>query len=273
MTAEDHSARNFDLDSFNRAQDEIHRLNRHLPPSDVQSLAREVIERLAQRSVPSHATHSAQPDREIVALSLALISKEPDAAKELIMQAQRDGVSVPELYLSYLGASARRLGDWWDADQVSFVDVTVGVTRIYGIMRGLRPVWTSSRAGGRKSAIFAAVPGDDHTLGVTMATDLFRRDGWDIDLEVGLDHDALVGYLDLADYTVIGLSASGRKSLAALIRLILAIRIGNPAAFILVGGNIVAEDPDIVATTGADGAALDVPQALRIMNHLVGVGT
>ncbi|MDJ0627368.1 MAG: cobalamin B12-binding domain-containing protein [Rhodobacter sp.] len=269
MPAEDFSSNIFDLNSFNRAQDEIDRLRSRLPNKDVQALAREVIVRLAQRPTPTLAHHATPSDQDIDALCHALVSDDPDAAMRMIMQARSDGVSVADLYLYYLAVSARRLGAWWDNDLATFVDVTVGVSRIYSIMRGLHPYWIRTKGRAGKMAIFANVPGEDHTLGITMATDLFRQDGWSIDLEVGRSHDELVSNFESEDYSVIGLSASGRKSMSALIRLVLAIRISNPVAYVLVGGNIVAEEPDIVSLSGADGAVQDVPQALRIMNRLV----
>lgn len=43
-----------------------------------------------------------------------------------------------------------------------------------------------------RSALFATVPGETHTLGITMAADLFWDHGRRIDLRTGLDHDALI---------------------------------------------------------------------------------
>ena len=95
-------------------------------------------------------------------------------------------------------------------------------------------------------AVFAAVPGEMHTLGVMMAADLFRRGGWDVSLLVGLTHDELLTRFARDDRPVIGLSCSSDQSYPALRRLLAAIGNARPDAQILLSGQIVAQ-PDRIA--------------------------
>ena len=84
------------------------------------------------------------------------------------------------------------LGTWWEEDRVSFVEVTVGTSRMYAIMRALRRQMPLASHIHSKSAIFASVPGETHVLGVRMAADLLRKEGWDIELKIGRTHEELV---------------------------------------------------------------------------------
>jgi MerR family transcriptional regulator, light-induced transcriptional regulator len=120
-----------------------------------------------------------------------------------------------------------------------------------------------------RAAVLASVPGDTHTLGVTMASDLLRNKGWDIDLKVGRSHEQLVEEIEASDYTVIGLSGASRRSLLPLMRLIVALRICKPTAKIMVSGQI-ASGVDLVRTAGADEVASDFAEALAAMERLAG---
>jgi len=84
----------------------------------------------------------------------------------------------------------------------------------------------------RRFALFATVPGEDHGIGITVAADLFRDAGWEIDLHVGSDHDALVAQVERIEPEIIGLSLSTEERLAALVRLVVAMRMAVPHALI-----------------------------------------
>jgi len=106
-----------------------------------------------------------------------------------------------------------------------------------------------------------SVPGERHTLGVTMAADLLRREGWAIDLKIGHDHDELVAELARCDFDILGLSAAARSAVPAAARLIAAVRVVAPHAQILMAGNIVAGDTDLRDVLDVDAAALDFQAA------------
>ena len=123
----------------------------------------------------------------------------------------------------------------------------------------------------KKVATFVSVPGDNHKLGVTMAADLLRERGWDIRLLVGMDHDALIDELAADAPTLIGISTGGKRSLPALLRLIVALRIATRPARILVCGQIADDDFQLVGVSGADSVARDFETAATEMNRLIGL--
>jgi methanogenic corrinoid protein MtbC1 len=239
-----------------------------LPEEAIESLAREVMTRLSWRAAKLKHHHDLPSQIEIERFCRALVWEDRDAATSYIGRIRREGVSVEVIYLSYLARAAQRLGEWWESDAATFAEVTIGTSRIYAIMRALRSQTMAIPATGRKSAAFASVPDEDHTLGVTMAADLFRQRGWEIDLKVGLTYDELVRQLAESHAMLIGLSASGQHSLATLARLIVALRLSNPTAMILVSGHIVATDRDTLSMLDVDGLATDYEGALSEMERL-----
>ena len=117
--------------------------------------------------------------------------------------------------------------------------------------------------------MFAAVPGENHTLGIAIAADLARDRGWDVELFLGHDHDELVEVMTRRDTQVVGLSASTKRSLPALMKLIVALRISKPSVKIMICGPIAALGIVFDGVTRADGAASDFDTALALMGTMI----
>lgn len=246
---------------YEQSYNDLDQLRMQLPQDAVVSLAREVLVRLANMT-----SNPATPPGTIRALADALISADPQAAAKLIEQYHLEGTDVKKLYLDYLAPAAQRLGQYWEHDEITFTDVAIGTGRIYAIMRNLARRFPPIELPQQKSAIFASVPDESHTLGVTMAADLFRKEGWTIDLEIGAPHDALIDRITRSGHLLIGLSGAGLHSLSALTRLVLALRISLPHALIFVSGNTVAEAGESLKLLHIDGMSTDFDDTLRQMN-------
>lgn len=268
MTDATHNANWFEHSVYEQTNSGIRTLKTRLPEDAARTLAKEVLRRVAQRvSANPIVAHRASHD-EVEQLCLALTSKDNDAATRFVSKLKEEGVTPGAIYLTYLASAARLLGEWWDDNRVSFVDVTIGTSRIYSIMRGMSHLFATDEQPQNKAAVFAAVPGEIHTLGVSMAADLFRKDGWDIELLVGLSHDDLIAEIAGSRPRLIGLSSSGRHSSLALALLVVGLRVSNPGAFIMVSGQTVVEAEDIVLAMDIDGTATDFPGARATLNSL-----
>ena len=261
----------FDRAEYKRAEEQFRLVNKELPEQAVIAVAREVVRRLAFR-MPRHAHPTDFPSKEAVArLCDALLSPDNRAADRIILEARMEGAAVETLYLGYVAAAARRLGDLWNADKITFVEVTLACGKLFRIIRGLRHIIAPSIIENRdeRPAMFALVPGETHTLGIEIATDLFRRNGWDIDMMVGDDHDTLIDKADMRNYRAIVLVANSDALIARLTRLVLALRISHPLAQIVVAGNVVDHHPDICALVGADDVIKDIESALALLKDVV----
>lgn len=259
-----------DLEAVRRAQTIVSIQRKRLPTEALHVLAREVLQRVAHR-----AASAARPDRapsadELEAFCDDLTKLDDDgAAARTIGRARREGATLDCVYLGWLAPASRRIGERWEADATSIVSTNVAAGRIYAILSGLRRAFAPPEANGRRHALFASTPGEAHTIGVTMAADMFRQRGWSIDLALGRTHDELVELLRGSDHAIIGLSASRADTTAQLARLVLALHICKPWAKVLVCGRIAELDPDIAGVVGADGAAADAPSAIEQMERLV----
>lgn len=256
---------------FEEARGRITSATTRLPRRMLETLAQEVVARLASQHerIAQSEAELVSPER-ITALCEALISNDDTAAAKLIADARSEGASVETVYLGHLGAAAKQLGEWWTEDRTTFVHVTIAAGRIYAIMRSLRAVPESLTPRPGRHAVFATVPGDMHDIGVTMAADLFRRRGWRVDLMIGANHDELVDNIDRARAVVIGLSASGPRAFKALPKLIVALRICHPKAFIMVSGHMAEIDHELIAVAGVDAITADIDDAIAQAERYAG---
>lgn len=234
-------------------------------------LAREVILRVSRAAVANSDVSDLPRRSDIDLLCDALLSNDDTAASDLVRQARLGGMRANTLYHHYIAAAVRQFGDRWDRDQATSSQVILGAGRVYAILRELRIVFLSEQlqAPPGAEAIFASVPGEVHGLGVTMAADAMRLRGWDITLRVGMGHDALVEEIAAQRPTIMGLSVSGANHVLPTARLIVALRVRCPQVWILLGGSLVASDPDVARIVDADAGAVDIDEgAAKLAAHL-----
>lgn len=254
-------------EDVDRVTSQFDRLRSRLPEEAVVRLAAEVVARLSKRvrtGSPLLSTES-----EVQHLAKALISPDPTESAAKIEEISASVTDMRVLYLDYLSAASRLLGEWWENNEATFADVTIGVARIFGIVRRLRPYFAPQDIREDRTAVFAAVPGDDHTLGITMATDLFRKEGWIVDLKVSEEHDQLVDWISDANPALVGFSAGGEGSLAELARLVIAVRVSAPGSLIAVGGQLARIDPHLADTVGADVLVDEADQAVELVEAVL----
>lgn len=270
MSKHPNPATMLDKDQYVEVQTKIRQLKARLPETSVETLAREVIRRLSEEA--ERVSVQSPNETQITNLCDALISDDDHAGADFIHEKQKEGATFEALYLNYLARAAHMLGKWWEEDRATFVEVTLGTSRMYAIMRALRRQLPEVGLIANKEAVFAAVPGEEHLVGIRMAADLFRKDGWDIELLIGKTHDELVAEITSSEVVIIGLTASSDGVLEALSKLVIALRINNPTVTIFIGGSIVADHHDTVSLLDVDGLASDFQTAKDFMESRVNVG-
>lgn len=263
-----------DREAYTQASEHFEYVRGVLPETAVERLAQEVVRRLAFRMPKLHRGGQMPHGAEIDRFCAALLSSDEVAGDRVILSAQQDGASPETIYLGYIAGAARKLGDMWVADELSFMQVTLACGRLYRIIRGLRHVLEETLVSQTEArhVLFGLVPGDNHTLGIEMATDLFRRDGWDVDKFMGDNADALIEMTENARYQSVVLVANSERMLAQLIRLVLAVRITQPMAHIVVAGGIAAQVPDVDRLVGADAVMHDLDTAIAQLRRIIDEG-
>lgn len=255
-----------DIGVFVRTSGLFQEKRRTLGGAEFQSLARDIVRRVAGMK---HFARVGPVDRVSAAsvgeLCTLLIQPAPTAALEFIRQRKAEGVDHEALLHGYLADAARVLGERWEADEISFVDVINGTGHLYALLRALQATFGPIRAegaGGRR-ALFAVVPGETHSLGARIAAESFREAGWSIDLKIGLDHLALVDHAQRTQANIIGLSFSTKERLPDLVRLVVAFRLVRPGSIIGVAPALSVPDPTIANIADVDMIFRDARLAIR----------
>lgn len=242
------------------------------PPDAVGALVTDIVRRLADfRSqepvfvVPAIGSHS------ISAFCDALIQPKAEAAFHFIHDRRAEGVTRQAVYLGYITGAARHLGTGWEEDRYSFLQVTIATGHLYALMRALRAEGAARRPAFdiRRSALFATVPGEDHGIGITVAADIFREVGWEIDLQTATQHDTLMAHVEHARPAIIGLSLSTEQRLDALARLVVAMRLVVPEAIIGVAPAASVDPKRLRSLADIDLIFTDAPSACRELERLI----
>lgn len=254
-----------ELERYHQLGSNTLRLKSQLPPDVVTTIMSEVLTRMTEYRLDNSDPVNQPSRHKVEKLTYALISDDHTEGAKFIDAVQDDGADIEAIYLAYLAEAASILGEWWDDDHVTFHEVAIGTSRIYAIMRGLSYLFIPDHPVEVKSAIFATVPGETHTLGVRMAADLFGTEGWNIDVKMGKTHEELVAEIIESPCRVLGLSAAGAHAAAPLARLLIALRLNRPDLQIFLSGQVIHVAHDMVSIMDVDGAATDIEEAKQIL--------
>ncbi len=184
------------------------------------------------------------------------------------------GVSVKDVFMDLLAPVARRLGEFWEADACDFIDVTMGLWRLQEVVREVSQRTPGVAATGvGRTALFAPIPGEQHSFGSVMVEELFRRSGWQTVSALDGDEPTLLSMVGAQAFDLVGLTASVADHLSDARATIAALRAAssNPHLVVMVGGAAVGGQADLAHSVGADGTASNaaeaVTQAERLMSQ------
>ncbi|MGI4878328.1 MAG: cobalamin B12-binding domain-containing protein [Janthinobacterium lividum] len=184
-----------------------------------------------------------------------------------------NGVPIESVYLDLLAPTARVLGDFWDNDVCDFVDVTMGLWRLQQVVHelGSRAPCPSGRTRADRRVLFTVPPGDQHSFGLVMIEDFFRRAGWRTWSAPDAGMPELCAIAGRQWFELIGLTVSNVESLTHLPAIFRDLRRAsqNPAVGIMVGGKIFSDHPELAERSGADATAVDGAMALLAAERLV----
>lgn len=209
---------------------------------------------------------------DVTAFAKLVLSPDENVAHACIETMRSSGISVETIYTDLLAPVARYLGKLWEEDLCDFTEVTLGLGRLHQVLRELSPAFSQSNhtANGCRALLLPA-PGEQHTFGLVMVSEFFRRAGWDVGggpWEAGADPVMMV---QSEWFDVVGFSLGDVTRLDALADCIKQIRkfALNKSISILVGGPLFLAHPEYVSFVNADAASTDGAQAPALAARLV----
>jgi MerR family transcriptional regulator, light-induced transcriptional regulator len=261
----------------------------------VRTLEQDVIPRLAQAHRAAAAAEAveavlaAPTAHDVEVFAARVIDGSEAGILSMVERLRRRGATAEMIYTDLLAPVARHLGSLWETDLCDFATVTVGVARLQRLMRELSPSFgagaplsqaahaythgqghgqsdTSTPAYGTaqaRSILLTQAPDEQHSLGLSMVAEFFRRDGWLVNGGVGPygGDPAMRAHAEWFD--VVGFSLGGEARLPWLREKIAAVRLAsrNAGVVVMVGGPLFNANPGWVDHVGADAWAQDAREA------------
>lgn len=247
-----------------------------VPASKLANLVEsEVIPRLLL-SRRANASERRPSGAHIETLARLALSRDPGAAAAQVFSLRDAGMPVDVLLNDLITPAARRIGEFWTADSVDFVEVALATGRMVAVVRALGAhgeagLRETRIAAGAPCALIATVGAERHGLGALTAAQTLRCGGWRVREAPGISANALVLLASRTKFDMIGLSLGGDRGLDDIARLIARLRRAtrNRRAAIALGGPGCLLDPGVGARLGADFTATSGREALaRAQTHL-----
>ncbi|KIZ47042.1 MULTISPECIES: cobalamin B12-binding domain-containing protein [Rhodopseudomonas] len=201
-----------------------------------------------------------------------VLGNDEDAARAYVESLRARGESTDSILLNLLAPVARQLGEMWETDHTDFANVTLGVSRMQRIMRQLSESFSQpDHAIGGGSLLLTTIPGEQHSFGMSMVAEFFRREGWNIAIGPFASHLELTSLVQERWFDVVGFSITSDRRLDELKRDIQTIRRDsrNRHVAIMIGGPMVARLPELGTAMGADMTSVDASTAPRQARELV----
>jgi methanogenic corrinoid protein MtbC1 len=251
---------------------------------NVASLAKIIEAEIIPRLMLVHRSESTPPEitdairnaveqEEINEFARLILTHDITVANAYVHAMMAAGLRLDTLYLDLFSPAARRLGELWDQEECDFTQVTMGLWRLQQLLHELSPAFQAGASASSKSRsiLLMPAPGEQHTFGLFMVAEFFRRAGWSVWSELPRSYEELIGTVHRHHFAIVGLSVALQGSNETLAECIRGIRGSskNRSIGVMVGGPMFIQHPEFAAQIGADMTAIDGNKAVAAAEDLL----
>lgn len=173
---------------------------------------------------------------------------------QIVSHLHEMGLTNTDIIDEVIPAAARRIGEQWVSDELTFAEVTCSAARMQEMSRFLgthepRSLLELHPA----SKILLIVPKDEqHTMGVFVAADQFRRQGLTVEIAIGQDESDLKQTISDQPFAIFGISAASNGLIDPIRSIVDILKDFDETIPVALGGNILRIDADAKAKTNVD---------------------
>lgn len=194
-----------------------------------------------------------------------------EETRKVIVGWQRQGLNLSQIYINGIAESAKVLGGHWLSDKLSFVDCTIGFSRLHQMLHDYSAEFVTE---GRLepngySLLLMTEPGSQHGLGVFMLSEFFRRAGWNVTLANPVDMNDFKRNFQSDWFDAVGLSLATDRHLTEIHQVLPELITGsvNTALQVFVGGPMASLVPESVTWPKTILLNCNAIQALEIVTQ------
>ncbi len=228
----------------------------------------EIIPRLmrAHPRVEAHADPS--PAMDVEAFVAKLIEPTAKSSHAYVDALLADEVPLESVFVDLFVPAARHVGALWMDDRCSFSDVTIALARLQQLLSEHAPAFSPispEEVGAR--VLLAPAPGEQHTFGLHVVAEFFRRAEWSVHTQIMNVRGSLTDLVSSERFEMVGFSVSNGDLLDPLRELIAEIRdtTVNPDVVVMVGGSPAL---DLERVAGEIGASTHAPDAQWAVDYM-----
>jgi methanogenic corrinoid protein MtbC1 len=239
-----------------------------------QTLESDVIPRL----VGAHGKPAASVEVQLapgeVAAFVQLLRDGSDAELAAAVSAlHRRGLAVDGIFLEMFAPAARHLGQLWETDRCDFSTVTICLGRLQRLLREWSPTFGNEvehPANGRR-ILLAQHPDEQHSFGLSMVAEFFRREGWEVLGGVGGSVPDPSAQVSREWFDAVGFSIGSETRIDWLRERITRLRKAtrNRSVVVLVGGPLFVMQPAWAQSVGADASGHEGGKAPKLAEDLL----
>ena len=186
-----------------------------------------------------------------------------DAARQVVFGWQRQGQSLEDIYLQGITPCARLLGEWWCADRLDFALTTIASTHLQQLLYDFSAEFLQEVPQERQdwSLLLMTEPGAQHSMGLLMLSEFFKRAGWTVTVAVPQDVAEFQRMFQSDWFDAVGISVSTDRQLDTLAALLPQLRrsADNLNMRIFLGGPMALLDAERLKGIAAEVVADDAP--------------
>jgi methanogenic corrinoid protein MtbC1 len=209
---------------------------------------------------------------------VALITRDgPQKTEQYITELLNLGMGIDLIVLELIPRIARKLGNQWASDNLSFAEVTIATGRLQKLIYSLDHLYQETRTSPTTthSILVTAAPGSHHTLGPLILSNYFTWAGWSVLSESVPSERFIETTVTSKSLTAIAVSIADYDQLDRLPKLIQSIRSKslNPAIIVLTGGSLYNADAMSFGHIKADIKSSTPEEALHQLNRILNITT
>ncbi|MBC7889304.1 MAG: cobalamin B12-binding domain-containing protein [Ferruginibacter sp.] len=247
-----------------------------LPAADYQKITPYIkngIQRLKiLRPLPASCLTESNPLLPVAKEYLSLLLKaNRNQAKSLILELVKNNYPVADIYEHIFQATQYEVGLLWQTNKITVAHEHYCTAATQLIMASLYPyIFDTEKKGAKMLA--CTVSGDLHEIGIRMVSDFFEMDGWDTYyMGSNMPDTSIISAAKEQQADILAISVTMPFHIHKAESLIKKIRSDEEIASlkIIVGGYPFSLVPDLWSRIGADGAAGNAKQAIKLANQMI----